>query len=79
MEAGWNGVTDQEATLPASRALTSPWPVLSAITFGTLVTTLVWWSNDQGSLLALLSVLTAAAGFLSVVGGWIWDVAKSAT
>lgn len=62
--------------LPASRARTSPWPVPSALTFGILVTTLVWWSNDQGSILALLSLLTAVVGFLAVVGGWIWDVAS---
>ena len=74
--AGRDGVADYEAKLPGSRARTSPWPVLSALTFGILVTALVWWSNDQASILALLSLLTAVACFLSVVGGWIWDVAN---
>ncbi len=74
--AGQDGVADQEAKPPASRGRTSPWPVLSALTFGILVTTLVWWSNDQGSILALLSILTAVACFSSVVGGWIWGIAN---
>lgn len=74
--AGRNGVADQQAQPPPSRARSSPWPVLSALTFGALVTTLTWWSNDQASILALGSLLGAVAGFLSVVGGWIWDVAK---
>lgn len=62
--------------LSGSPGRTSPWPVLSALTFGILVTALVWWSNNQASILALLSLLVAVACFLSMVGGWIWEAAR---